>query len=323
MAVRTLAEIYDGPGLRRAIPDRNEAREFKEAVRKALGEIFTSTLGIELKREINSANWHLSVIKAGKGRENETVLERQGPRDLNNACYREVLSAKLLHEKIQQLRQARIVNDDHPAVKKYNKFYKEDTKYKEELVYKGQPQNFPIAHKSQDQAMKAAHKTENILRTRVTNLGTLKDEIFEAVGYVKFLQNGLIGYHIMSHLTPGPGTEAFVVWDPEGVDVGVGLDSSKRATWMTRPSRIGLVHELIHGWRAVTGRCVFHPQPNIEEYYEEAMTVGLPPYDGCKLTENRFRNLSGAAPRTFYGPSTKVISDTAQKKYKPEWFGSV
>jgi serine/threonine protein kinase len=108
------------------------------------------------------------------------------------------------------------------------------------------------------------------------------------LGYVKLLQNGLIGYHIMSHLTPGPGTEAFVVWDPEGVDAGVGLDSSKRATWMTRPSWIGLVHELIHGWRAVTGRCVFHPQPNIEEYYEEAMTVGLPPYDGCKFGGNEF-----------------------------------
>jgi hypothetical protein len=52
----------------------------------------------------------------------------------------------------------------------------------------------------------------------------------------------------------------------------------------------------------------FSSAANIEEYYEEAITVGLPPYDGCKFTENRFRNLSGAAPRTFYGSGQESSS---------------
>ena len=112
---------------------------------------------------------------------------------------------------------------------------------------------------------------------------------------MRSLQNGLIGYHIMSHLTPGPGTEALVAWHPERDDAGADLDPSKRAAWMTRPSWIALVHELIHGWRLVTGQCVFRPDQYIEEYYEEAMTVGLPPYDGCRFTENKFRMASGQA----------------------------
>src|SRR5262249_28102080 len=86
-------------------------------------------------------------------------------------------------------------------------------------------------------------------------------------------------------------------------------------TWMTRPGWIALVHELIHGWRLVTGQCVFRPEPLIEVYYEEAMTVGLPPYDGCKFTENKFRLFGGEPLRTFYAEKTKVISAAAQKKH--------
>ena len=61
---------------------------------------------------------------------------------------------------------------------------------------------------------------------------------------------------------------------------------------------------------------MFRPEPLIEEYYEEAMTVGLPPYDGCKFTENRFRQAGGEALRTFYGQKTKIISEDAQRKHK-------
>ena len=45
------------------------------------------------------------------------------------------------------------------------------------------------------------------------------------------------------------------------------------------------------------------------------MTVGLSLYDGCKFTENRFRMFSGEPLRTFYGPTTRVISEAAQKKH--------
>jgi hypothetical protein len=45
------------------------------------------------------------------------------------------------------------------------------------------------------------------------------------------------------------------------------------------------------------------------------MTVGLPPYDGCKFTENRFRQFSGEPLRTFYVEDTKVVSEAAQRKH--------
>src|SRR5262249_11047147 len=125
----------------------------------------------------------------------------------------------------------------------------------------------------------------------------------------------LIGYHLMNELTPGPGTSAIVVWDPAVTDVSGAVDPSKRAPWMTRPAWIALAHELIHAWRLVTGRCVFAPMIRGEDYYEEAMTGGLPPYDGCKFTENRFRQAKGLPLRAFYGPSSQAQSVRAQTKY--------
>ena len=182
---------------------------------------------------------------------------------------------------------------------------------------------YPIAHKSR--ARRGAHATDTNLRSVVAAANTgatgVDGEIAEAVGYVRWLQNGLIGYHIMSHLTPGPGSDAFVIWDPEGIDAGAdvgapkGAESIQGAAWMNRPSWIGLVHELIHGWRLVTGQCVFRPDALVEEYYEEALTVGLPPYDGCVFTENKFRMSSKQPSRRFYGPNTRVISEAAQKKH--------
>ena len=148
-------------------------------------------------------------------------------------------------------------------------------------------ESYPIAHKGRRKKKKAAHTTEKILRERV-NYGEPPHEIAEAEGYVRSLQNGPIGYHIMSHLTPKPEAEALVAWTPNGT-TRVQIWWSKRAEWMTRPSWIGPAHELIHGWRLVTGRCVFRPETMVEEYYEEALTVGLPPYDGCRFTENKFR----------------------------------
>ena len=108
---------------------------------------------------------------------------------------------------------------------------------------------YPIAQKSQDQARSAAHTTEDTLRDRVKNPSATGKAITQAKGYVHSLQNGLIGYHIMSHLTPVPGTDAFVAWGPEGEDPGAKLPESQRAAWMTRPTWIALAHELIHGWR--------------------------------------------------------------------------
>ena len=311
MALRILAETYHGGGRRQSMAD-NEAREFKDAAEKALKEILAFPIGIKLRREIDSAAWDLSVLKAGRA--NNASLLRQGENDLDQACYKEVLNANLLYAKIGQLL-SEGASGVTPAVKKFNKFYaKGQNIYLEKMAgaFTGTVRSYPIAHKGG----KAAHTTENIVRDRVKQEDPPR-EIAEAEGYVRRLQNGLIGYHIMSHLTPGPGGEALVAWHPERNDAGADLDPSKRAAWMTRPSWIALVHELIHGWRLVTGQCVFRPDQYIEEYYEEAMTVGLPPYDGCRFTENKFRLAAGQAPRTFYGQSTRVISEAAQQKHKP------
>jgi hypothetical protein len=84
---------------------------------------------------------------------------------------------------------------------------------------------------------------------------------------------------------------------------------------MKRPAWIALAHELIHAWRLVCGTCVFRPSAIGENYYEEAMTVGLPPYDGCRYSENRLRLLKGLPLRTFYGPTTQNQSVHAASKH--------
>jgi hypothetical protein len=84
---------------------------------------------------------------------------------------------------------------------------------------------------------------------------------------------------------------------------------------MDRPSWIALAHELIHAWRLVRGCCVFRPSAVSEYYYEEAMTVGLPPYDKCRFTENHFRRTKGLPLRTFYGEDTRNQSMRAAAKH--------
>jgi hypothetical protein len=69
----------------------------------------------------------------------------------------------------------------------------------------------------------------------------------------------------MDHLTPGLGTGAWVVWDPLLESVCTDLPAEKRAAWMDRPPWIALAHELIHGWRLVTGRCP--NDPLVFDYY--------------------------------------------------------
>jgi hypothetical protein len=312
MALEILPKTYHGNLVRKDMPDK-EAAAFDKAVNEAFKkEISAFSLGAELIEEIRGAGRALSVLKAGEGQGNHCIPEQQGAPALNAACYQEVLNANLLRAKVQELLTKQLITPSHPAVRKFLKFYVSAQKGGKQEQY--MVNTHPIAHKSPDPARKAAHTTEATLRAAIWE----GEKIAQAEGYVQSLQNGLVGYHIMAHLTPGPGTDAFVVWDPESVDAGADLDDeSKRAKWMERPSWLALVHELIHGWRLVTGRCVFHPEPRIEGYYEEAMTVGLPPYDGCKFTENRFRFLSCKPSRRFYGASTIVISQAARQKHKP------
>jgi hypothetical protein len=331
MALRIVAQSYNGPGQRQVMGD-GEARQFMEAVENALNKMRGYSIGSELEKEIVCAPCTLWLLKAGGGHANACLMQKETPENKDSASYKELCKADDLKKRILQLKADRKITDDHPAVKKYKKFYDLASKggkseqYVQAAEYKGAMVRIPIAHKPQDAGRKAAHTTEDVLRGRVT-LGDPGDNIREAMGYVQWLQMGLIGYHLMSYLTPGTGTDAIAIWDgdpamkyvgptdPEIKLVGPARVGGHR-TWMTRPGWIALVHELIHGWRLVTGQCVFRPEPLIEAYYEEAMTVGLPPYDGCKLTENRFRLFGGEPLRTFYASKTKVISDAAQRKHR-------
>jgi|GEM_PF-7098061 len=138
----------------------------------------------------------------------------------------------------------------------------------------------------------------------------------DAVNLPKFklneLQRGKIGYWLMEHLVPGDGAGATVRWGPDITHVmPAGADNPP--TWSERPPWIALAHELIHAWRMVTGRLVFHPRT--EMYHEEAMTVGLPPYDRCPFTENRFRERAHQARRSYYGITSQAKTEKAVGKY--------
>jgi hypothetical protein len=45
------------------------------------------------------------------------------------------------------------------------------------------------------------------------------------------------------------------------------------------------------------------------------MTVGLPPYDQCRFTENRLRHLKGLPLRTYYAENTQMQSERAAEKH--------
>jgi hypothetical protein len=283
-----------------------------------LEQLSSSEVGSSLLGEIKGAGHEVLIVKAAGTVGNKCAQQDRGMPACAAACYVEVLDVKLLDKKINQLKDEGKITDNHPGWKKYKKFYFKKEQggqhedYVEKLYWGGDktiPVPIPIAHKKSP----ALHTTEDHVRARVQAKES-KAKICEAVGYVQALQCGLIGYHIMDHLTPGAGTGAWVVWDPLVESVCTHLQADRRAAWMDRPPWIALAHELIHGWRLVTGRSVFKPGP-MEDYYEEAMTVGLAPYDQCRFTENRLRHLKGLPLRTYYAENTQKQSERAVEKH--------
>jgi hypothetical protein len=285
----------------------DDATAFQKAFDAAINEIKgVPELGLPMIDAIGRATPEVLVMKPATGTENACTREVHSSQAADAACYAEVLSDDVLCKKIQSLITAKKIDVSHPAVKKFEKFY-----VKNENRTKIFERSVPLAHKPKDDRPRGA---DQILDERI-RLADSESNIVAAIGSVRSLQQGLIAYHIMDELTPGPGTSAIVVWDPAGTDVSNLVDEKNRAPWMVRPTWIALAHELIHAWRFVTGRRVFSPVILGEDYYEEAMTVGLPPYDRCKFTENRFRQSKGLPLRAFYGASTQAQSVRAQKKH--------
>jgi hypothetical protein len=282
---------------------------FAPAVHQALEALRASAIGADLLKEIEQAGEELAIVRAGPGVENKCAQKLDTEPACDAACYREVLDKERLAQKIEALKLA----PGHPARRKYEKFHGEHSIHKAPGL--DGKLTMPLAHRPKNDRR---HESDQILANRIQMARLDPDDIPQvnkAVPWVQQLQNGLVGYHLMNQLTPGTGTGAWVVWNPALIDTGADLPLGKQAPWMKRPTWLALAHELIHGWRLVTGRCVFRPNARGEYYYEEAMTVGLPPYDGCRFTENRLRHDKGLPIRSFYGAETQLQSVAAEKKH--------
>lgn len=91
--------------------------------------------------------------------------------------------------------------------------------------------------------------------------------------------------YLYDFLTPGDGDSCYVEFNHKVDNLS---DSHKKYlpvshNWEHRPPAVALAHELIHAWRVVKGLVLFD-----YGWEEEAMTVGLPPFN-MQLTENRIR----------------------------------
>lgn len=82
------------------------------------------------------------------------------------------------------------------------------------------------------------------------------------------------------YLKPGPGIPVTVTVS-DSVDSACSLDKTRTK----RPYALGLAHELVHAYYAVTGTRTF-PEGTQED---EAVTTGLPPFHYAKYSENLFR----------------------------------
>lgn len=268
----------------------NEAKEnFQRSVDVSLEQIRSTDVGSSLLGEIAQARHEVVIVRAARSVGNKCRQKDDSTKGRMAACYKEVLKYESLVPKVLEQ------EAQHPARKKFMKFCapNDNGGQQGEYRYKKETGFGLLAHKK-DEAQK---------QVEINNPNS-----------VSALQRGLIAYHIMDKLTPGPGTKAEVLWDPSLLALCEDLSADRRAAWMDRPPWVALAHELIHAWRLVTGRCVFQPG-GIEEYWEEAMTVGLPPYDGCRFTENRLRHAKALPLRNFYAESTLNRSKAAATKH--------
>lgn len=281
-----------------------ETTEFSNQVTAALQLIEGIPLGAELLREMRGAKNTVDIVKTSPEQGNKCVFANNDAKSYDAACYKEIFL------KTQELEQR--IKDGSIAKNKYEKFFGADSihndRYKSDLTKN--TYQVPVAHKTR----RDLHATDTNFRDAFKLFDGSADSINDvnsAGGKINLLQKGIICYHMMESLTQGPGADAVVAWDPQLAELP--NDGHETYDWMRRPTWLALGHELIHAWRIATGQCVFHPSVP-EDYYEEAMTVGLPPYNGCKFTENRFREVKGEAHRGFYGISTKARSDYARQK---------
>jgi Effector protein len=92
--------------------------------------------------------------------------------------------------------------------------------------------------------------------------------------------------YLYAFLIPGDGCDCHVVFNHVRDNLSPGHKKylPMSHNWQHRPPLIALGHELIHAWRAVSGKVLYE-----YGWEEEAMTVGLPPFTYMEFTENKLR----------------------------------
>jgi type VI secretion system secreted protein VgrG len=104
--------------------------------------------------------------------------------------------------------------------------------------------------------------------------------------------------------TPGPGSNSTVDFNPDKTQIGDGSEP-----WMTRPTAVGLGHELIHAAHDANGTTEYdssNPGKSPQNY--ETQDVGLKDtkngapvdYSGNDYTENKLRKDLGQPERPRY-----------------------
>ena len=246
---------------------------------KAMNAINGTDIGKAMLKEIQQSPNKIEIIAAGAGVDSKCQIEGS---EADKACYPAVLSDQALCDAMQDVLDGagsvtKAVEKFKPALDKFQKY-------------------------ADTPCIATGVKTWKVPKAKLDSQ-----------------KRGKIAYYMRDALKPGPGvSKATVVWNIK-VDDLRSLEGYKDASWAWRPIWVSLAHELIHAWRYITGRAVFHPAldsgTSDKNYYEEAMTVGLPPYDGCRFTENKFRLLMAEPMRDWYGPDTHVKSVRAAQKH--------
>lgn len=114
---------------------------------------------------------------------------------------------------------------------------------------------------------------------------------------------------LYDYMIPGAGTNAQVrIMNPKTFaydfknDVAAIKKMSKDKAALTLEAVV-FGHELIHAWRMMAGRRVV-----VNGWEEEAMTTGIGPFMGWRLTENAIRGDLGLKKRTSYASPTHSSS---------------
>lgn len=231
---------------------------FRDATMDALRAISAFPIGREMIEDINASRQLVTI-----GGSRAEILDKPREPQLGNACFTPEAQPQFYHpintpasltEVLQKAADHLTAGAGHLAVQ-------------EKLFEKLQE----LVEKSCDLkwAVKTHPWTQDWRVLRVEINGT---------------SEAFLKYALEAFLTRGDGAPATIRWHPESTQFQTEMSERVHAKreqgeaigsgFIGRPPFIALAHELIHGWRAVTGRYIFNAQDLL---HDEHMTVGLLP----------------------------------------------